>query len=453
MNAMHALLAYSLPDACRIARLGFVRVLIISYYFPPAAGGGVQRVLSWCKYLPSLGCEVHVLAPDDPRWIDSGGGLEVPSETIVHRCSNPSPVSLRPREYIAAAGNPLARAWRRLRLLPRRFMIPDMHIGWARSAVSLGCDIVTTHDIDVIISSSPPETTHVIASRIARRCDVRWIADFRDSWLDLPHLRLDRASVRFKHHLNEMLARRIMQRACAATTVSEPLASSLHDRHPAMPVHVITNGIDLDQLQDLPDPAPLLDGTPRSERFVVSYTGNFFGRQSPQTFLAAVSRLLTEQPSIRDLLRIRFVGGLKAEDHATIDSSSDLLAVTERIPFMDYRNVLAEQASADVLMLYVAPGEGSEGVYTGKVFEYIASGRPVLALVPKHNVCIDLLQQAGTGRIVDPNDVDAIARALGDELQAWLNGSRSTHEVPSDVLTAISRQELAARLVEIAHHA
>ena len=427
-----------------------MRVLIVSYYFPPAAGGGVQRVLSWCRYLPEYGWDVHVLAPDDPRWIDSGGGLEVPSDTIVHRSENPSPASLRPREYVAAARGPLHRMWRRLVLLPRRIRIPDMHIGWARPSVRAGMRVVREHDIDLIISSSPPETTHVIASRIARRTGIPWIADYRDSWLDLPHLRLDRPTVRFKHALNRLLARRVMRGAKAVTTVSDPLAHDLRRRHPKLRVEVVTNGVDTAQLMNLPHPSSLLDGTTRDDRFVVSYTGNFFGRQSPQSFLAAVTRLMERRPDIPGLMRIRFVGGIKAEDHAVIDASQQLSSMVERIPFMDYRDVLAEQAAADLLLLYVAPGHGSAGVFTGKVFEYVASARPVLALVPEGNVCIDLLTQAGTGRVVDPDDVESIAATLEAEFDQWRANGRTEYTVPEAVLQSISREHLAGRVAQLA---
>ncbi len=405
-------------------------------------------MLKWCRYLPKNGVEVHVLAPDDPKWIDAGGGLEVPAGTVVHRTKNLSPTSVRPTDAVAAARGPVRRVLRKIALQPRRMLVPDMHVGWSVTAVRRGIDVVRAQGIEAVISTSPPETTHLIAARIARACDVPWIADFRDSWLDLPHLRTDRASVRYKHAVNTRMATRIMSRSAAITTVSEPLANDLRNRHPGIPVHVITNGIDMQDCENLPGPPPLAGGRAREDVCVIAYTGNFFGRQSPQSFLRALSDMLDRRPELIDRVVVRFVGGLTAADHAFIDRSAVLQHVIERIPFMDYRDVLAEQRAADILLLYVAPGPNSQGVYTGKVFEYVAAERPVLALVPHDNVCVELLHQAGLGICVPPDDHASITRMLETEVDRRLGEGRIEYRVPAHVLAAISRE---AQAEQVAH--
>ncbi len=426
-----------------------MRVLIVSYYFPPAAGGGVQRVLKWCKFLPDSDVEVHVLTPDDPKWLDTGGGLTVPPNTVVHRTRNLAPAAVRPSDVIAQAGGRIRRLWRTLLLQPRRLLVPDVAIAWSLTSVRQGIRVVRKHDIDLVISTSPPETCHVIARRISRATGVPWIADFRDSWLDLPHLRTDRLLVRLKHRYNTRLATRMLRHASTITTVSKPLAQDLTRRHPDTPVHVIPNGIDLDDLQEIPPPLPLQSDVHRSDRCVIAYTGNFFGRQSPQRFLDATAALLERRPALIDQLVIRFVGGLKPEDHALIDGSPALRSVIERIPFSDYRDVLAEQAAADILLLYVAPGANSQGVYTGKVFEYVAAQRPVLALVPHDNVCVDLLTRAGTGHQVEPDDVSAISATMEQLIDQRLNHGRVECRVDTQVLDSISRKHQAEELAEL----
>ena len=420
-----------------------MRILLVSYYFPPAAGGGVQRVLKWAKYLPQFGVEVDVLTPDDPGWIDSGGGLEVPPGTTVHRTRNRSPRSLKPNEELLGTRG-VRRLFKRAVLLPRRLLVPDMHVGWALSAVPAGCRIVAERKIDLIVSTSPPETGHLVAARIARRTGVPWIADFRDSWLDLPHLRTDRALVRLKHAVNTRLARRLFARAQAATTVSEPLAADLRRRFPQLPVHVISNGVDLDDLEGLPIVRESGDG-----RFLMLYTGNFFGRQSPATFLEALAALLQRRPELRELVSMRFVGGLKPGDAARIDGDELLASCVERVAFLDYRDVLAWQAAADLLFLYVAPGPGSAGVFTGKVFEYIAAGRPILALAPADNVAAQLVLEADAGEVVDPADVAAIGVALERAVDAWREGGTPTLTPPVQVMDRISRAGQARALAEL----
>jgi glycosyltransferase involved in cell wall biosynthesis len=420
-----------------------VRVLLVSYYFPPAAGGGVQRVLKWAKYLPQSGIEVHVLAPDDPRWLDSGGGLRVTPGTHVHRSRNLSPRSVRPVELMAAARGPVKKAWTRLTLQPRRLLFPDIHRPWAWTAVRAGVAAVREHGIDVVISTSPPETDHLIGQRIARRCGVPWVADYRDSWLDLPHLRLDRTSVRAKHARSVRLATRLMRSAAAAITVSEPLAADLRERHPNVDVHVIPNGVDLADLEGLPEPPP-------NERFTVTYTGNFFGRQSPASLMDGLRLLVARRPDAAKLMRVLVIGALKPGDDETVRADPALHGVVELAGFRDYEDVLAAQRAADVLYLYVAPGSGSAGVFTGKVFEYVAARRPVLAAVPADNVSAGLLDDAGsTAARVDPNDAEAIANVLDRELTSWLEHGRRHVPVPDAVLARISRQAQTRQLAEL----
>jgi glycosyltransferase involved in cell wall biosynthesis len=310
---------------------------------------------------------------------------------------------------------------------------------------------------DLVLSSSPPETTHLVARDIARQLQMPWIADYRDSWLDLPHLRLERASVRLKHAAQVRMATRIMRDAAAAITVSEPLARDLRVRHPQLPVHVIENGIDLDKARRAHDRAA---GFTDAGRFVVTYTGNFFGVQSPATFLDAVTAACHAEPALADNLLVRFVGGLKPADAARIREGV-LAQVVEHEPFLRHDDVLAMQRAADLLMLYVAPGRGSEGVYTGKVFEYVAARRPVLALVPTPNVAGDLLDAAGVtsehagGARVAPLDVPGISSALISSWQQWATHRAGGAErvpdvpVPDELLERIDRSAGASTLASV----
>jgi glycosyltransferase involved in cell wall biosynthesis len=437
-------------------------VLLVTYYFPPAGGGGVQRVLSWCRHLGDHGIDVTVLAPEAPQWVDEDTTLVVPGDVSVVRTPDPSPPAVIPADAIARARGPVAKFARRVALQPRRFAVPDIHRAWRRPAVRAALAVARTADQpwDVVISSSPPETTHLVAHDIARALGVPWVADYRDSWLDLPHLRMDKLAVRIKHRRNARLATKIMRAAAAATTVSEPLARDLRTRHPQLAVTVLENGVEFDEVdRALPRAAGFRD----TGRFVISYTGNFFGRQSPAAFLDGLERACQREPEFaRDVL-MRFVGGMKPRDEARIADSELLSAAIERHQFLRHDDVLATQAAADLLLLYVAPGRGSQGVYTGKVFEYVAARRPVFALAPADNVATALLGAAGStdphrgGGRVDPDDVEGISAALLDSWRHWLgaggsSGSRvSDVPVPDEVLDRIDRRTLAGRLAELLH--
>ncbi|MCW2960845.1 MAG: group 1 glycosyl transferase [Thermoleophilia bacterium] len=438
-----------------------LRILVITYYFPPAGGGGVQRVLSWCRHLPQHGIEVTIAAPEEPRWVDVDPTLVVPVSTTVIRTPDPSPAAVIPREELAKLTG-VRRLLRRLALQPRRLAVPDIHRRWRRPAVRAILEQARAAGgapWDIVISSSPPETTHLIARDVARKLDIPWVADFRDSWLDLPHLRMDRLDVRLKHAVNARLARATLRHAAAITTVSEPLAADLRARHSGLDVHVLENGVEFEAVRRAQQRS---DGFRDRGRFVVAYTGNFFGLQSPAAFLDAVELASDRDRAFADDLLVRFVGGLKPADRARIDASARLRGVTELAGFLRHDDVLATQHAADLLLLYVAPGRGSQGIYTGKVFEYVAARRPVLAQAPSDNVASALLERAGLttapGARVDPHDVPGTADALLAAWSAWraadgANGGRTPDvEITQDVLDSVSRERVARRLADLLTH-
>ncbi|MCB0877454.1 MAG: glycosyltransferase [Thermoleophilia bacterium] len=443
-----------------------MRILLVTYYFPPAGGGGVQRVLSWCRHLAQLGCEVTVVAPDEPHWVDHDTTLVIPNGTTVLRTPDPSPEAVIPMRALAEVQG-VRRLLRRIALQPRRFAVPDIHRRWRGPALAaIRSEAARRRQAgepgwDVVISSSPPETTHVIAHDASKELGIPWVADYRDSWLDLPHLRMDSALVRAKHRRNVRLATRLMHDAAAATTVSEPLAQDLRTRHPHLDVHVLENGI---EPTDVSRAHARASGFRDSGKFVVTYTGNFFGQQSASRIIEAIEDATSRFPALRDDLLVKFVGGLKPHELARATSGA-LGAVVEHEPFLRHDDVLATQKAADLLLFYVAPGRGSRGVYTGKVFEYVMSRRPVLAQSPDDNVATELLRRsgqlaAGGGAHVDSGDefdqdgeltADALVRAW----QLWIDaggrdgGQVPDIDVPADVLASIDRATTARRLHEL----
>ena len=250
------------------------------------------------------------------------------------------------------------------------------------------------------------------------------------------------------------MATRLMGRAHAATTVSEPLASDLRGRHPGLLVEVIENGIELDQIRRAQQRA---DDFREVGRFVVAYTGNFFGMQRASEFLDGVEAALIAEPMMSDDLLIRFIGGLKPHEQKR---AIGLGGIVEHTEFLRHDDVLAQQRAADLLLLYVAPGRGSQGVFTGKVFEYVAARRPVLALAPADNVASTLLGEARStrtsgGALVTDFTAKSIADALIAAWQEWQraggpDGGRTADiNVSEELLSSLDRSAGARRLADL----
>ena len=227
-----------------------MKALIVSFYFPPAGGGGVQRPLKLAQYLPAMGIETHVLAPDDPRWIHRDDGLATPSQAWVHRARYVGVSGGKPSEVLVGTqGVERALTTRRLQL--RRLVVPDENATWALTAIPAGIRLVREHGIDVVVSTSPPGSTHLIAAAIARATGVRWVADLRDSLVAHAHRRADTIATRAKAALHERVARLVAARADAITCVSEAISDETRTLVPKGRVVTIPNGADFDDVAGL----------------------------------------------------------------------------------------------------------------------------------------------------------------------------------------------------------
>jgi glycosyltransferase involved in cell wall biosynthesis len=401
-----------------------VKCLLVSFYFPPAGGGGVQRPLKLAQYLPAMGVETHVLAPDDPRWMHRDDGLRAPSQAWVHRSRYVGVSGGKPSEVLAGTTG-LERVATQARLQLRRLVVPDENATWALTAIPAGVRIGREHGIDVGVSTSPPPATHLIAPAIARATGARWVADLRDSLVAHAHRRSDTAATKAKAATQRRVARLVASRADAITCVSDAISEETRALEPRGRVVTIANGCDFDDVAGL-------ERHP-SERFRITHTGSFFGRRDPRPFLQAL------HDSGLDVAA-RFLGDFRPADRAWAES----LGLGERLELLPYApraESLALQRDSEALLLLIPEAEGrGRGVLSGKVFEYLAVGRPILAAVPPDGAAAELIRDTGAGLVVAPDDTDAIRGALAE-----LNARRRADGLPDVALSEEWRARLSRR--------
>ncbi|HEX5583162.1 glycosyltransferase [Gaiella sp.] len=401
-----------------------MKCLLVSFYFPPAGGGGVQRPLKLAQYLPAMGVETHVLAPDDPRWMHRDDGLRAPSQAWVHRSRYVGVSGGKPSEVLAGTTG-LERVATQARLQLRRLVVPDENATWALTAIPAGVRIVREHGIDVVVSTSPPPSTHLIAAAIARATGARWVADLRDSLVAHAHRRSDTAATKAKAATQRRVARLVASRADAITCVSDAISEETRALEPRGRVVTIANGCDFDDVAGL-------ERHP-SERFRITHTGSFFGRRDPRPFLQAL------HDSGLDVAA-RFLGDFRPADRAWAES----LGLGERLELLPYApraESLALQRDSEALLLLIPEAEGrGRGVLSGKVFEYLAVGRPILAAVPPDGAAAELIRDTGAGLVVAPDDTDAIRGALAE-----LNARRRADGLPDVALSEEWRARLSRR--------
>jgi len=412
-----------------------VKALIVSFYFPPAGGGGVQRPLKLAQYLPAMGIETHVLAPDDPRWIHRDDGLRMPSQAWIHRSRYVGVSGGKPSEVLAGTQG-LERAVTRARLQLRRLVVPDENATWAVTAIPAGIRLVRDYGIDVVVSTSPPPSTHLIAAAIARATGVRWVADLRDSLVFHAHRRADTTATKAKAALHERVARLVASRADAITCVSEAISEETRSLEPRGPVVTIPNGADFDDVAGL-------ERQP-SERFRITHTGSFFGRRDPRPFIQALA------DSGLDVVA-RFLGDFRDADREWA-AGLDLGDRLELLPYATRAESLALQRDSEALLLLIPEADGrGRGVLSGKVFEYVAVGRPILAAVPPDGAAAELIRETGAGVVAPPDDPAAIREALEGLHARWREDGLPDVQLDEEWRTRLSRRTRVEEMATLLH--
>jgi glycosyltransferase involved in cell wall biosynthesis len=412
-----------------------VRLLLVTFYFPPAGGAGVQRPLKFAEYLAEAGVDVHVLAPDDPRWIHRDERLIVPPSVDVRRARYVGPRGRLPAEELYGRRG-LDRLARRLALAPRRFLVPDENVTWLATAIPRAVKIIRRERIDVVLTTSPPSSVHLIGAAAQRLTGVRWVADVRDSMVAQHSFRVERAAVRLKEQTHAAVARVVARRADAVVAVTETIADEMRARGP---VFTIPNGVDFEDFAGL-------EYRP-GERFRLTHTGSFFAQRTARPVLEALAR------SDPDVV-LRFAGDFRRAERETAAQLGlgDRLELTG---FLPRRHTLELQRSSEALLLLLPEvGERGKDVPSGKLYEYLAAERPILAAVPPDGAAARLIEATQSGVVVPPDDVDALAAALGELVQQWRGGTLTAPRLTDEWKERLSRrtraQELLAALERVA---
>jgi glycosyltransferase involved in cell wall biosynthesis len=410
-----------------------VKVLLVTVYFPPAGGGGVQRPLKFATHLPALGIETHVLAPDNSKWIYTDEELPPPTQAWVHRARYVGPRGRKPSEELHGKEG-LERALTQARLLPRRLIIPDEAATWNLTAIPAALRLARGSLTAVVNTTTPPGSVHLVGAAVKRVLGVRWIADLRDSLLAHQDRRADTFPVRLKSRTVRVVAHSVARRADAIVTAFDSIGEEMRGLSPVGRVMTIANGSDFDDFEGM-------SYTP-SERFRITHTGAFFGQRDPKPFLRALA-----ESGLDDVVA-RFVGGLRAADREYAESLG-LGDRIEVIPFVPRRRSLELQRDSEALLLILpeAGGRGT-GVIPGKVFEYIAAERPILAAVPPGGAAARLIDEIGAGVVAPVDDVDALRAALV-ELHARRQRGELPATLPPEVRERLSRRTRVAELAEL----
>jgi glycosyltransferase involved in cell wall biosynthesis len=425
------------------------RLLFITYEFPPKGGTQSQHVAGIACRLAALDWDVTVLTVEDPpiSLVDEALLARAAKCVTIARAWSLEPTRLvqtlrGARRHRTSGGAAVAAGARGVTSAPRWFIrlvqacfIPDEKIGWAGFAVREALRLHAVTPFDAVLSSAPPFTAHRVARTLARKLDLPWVADLRDPIIGGYFFRP-------ASPIHSWLLRRFERRAVLAADLvlaaTDGIRDGVVDRSPEVAdrIRTLPNGFDPD---DFAGPAPSGD----AGAFTLSYVGTFQATIRADVFLGAVAELRAADPGFARDVRVRFVGPLDPETAAAL-ARTGTTDIVQRTGFVTYPEAIAAMRASSVNLLVLGPEPASKGIMTSKLPEYLAAGRPVLALVPADGVAADIVRRAGAGEVVPPDDADAVAGAIGRLYAQWKAGTAAAPD-PA-VVAEFDRAALAGQI-------
>lgn len=427
------------------------RVLIISYYWPPTGGSGVQRWVKFAKYLPSQGWQPVIYTPENPEQLATDSSLveEVPPEAEIIRTRITEPYELY-KKILRKSGhsrealevNPVnaqeksflqkAAMWVRGNLFR-----PDPRCLWIRPSVRFLKKYLKEHPVDLIVSTGPPQTMHIIGMKLSQETGLPWIADFRDPWTKIfyfKHLSMTAYTERW----HRKMERKVLDSATAVVAVS-PLVQQEFQAMTQTPVELITNGFD--ECDFAEDKVVDAAGGP-SAPFVITHTGLFAADGNPTMLWDVLAEKARTDETFRKLLAIKLVGKNDKEIIEAIRS----VGLGDNLCDMGYQPhavAVEQQRRASLLILPLRKEPEYKAVLPGKLFEYMASWRPVLGIGQPDGAMSMILNRTKTGIVLDWEDRDSISRAIDILWERHLKGELTVEDAD---ISQFTRQHLAIEM-------
>lgn len=421
------------------------KVLVITYYWPPGGGAGVQRWLKFVKYLPDFGWEPVVYVPENAQYpvVDEELSKDVRKDTRIIRRPIWEPFHLYRLFTRRKKGESMATSFtsevesNRTRedianFIRSNFFIPDARKFWVRPSIRYLSQYLVKHPVDAVVTTGPPHSMHLIGLELQRRLGIKWLADFRDPWTNVDYfseLKLT-GPARRKH---QRLERNVLRSADHLVCVGEHCAKELEELG-ARKVEVITNGFDAEDTR--------MGAPARDAHFSLAHTGVLARHRNPATLWKALAELLDEVPGLREDLRLVLIGQVDVEVNQSIRNHG-LEAFTEKTGYLPHSRAVSYQQKSQVLLLPINRTPNAKGILTGKFFEYMASGRPILVVGPTDGEVARVLRDTGSGLVAGFDDLETLKKHVLSYYRAFKDGKL---ESATGNIERYSRRELTRKL-------
>jgi glycosyltransferase involved in cell wall biosynthesis len=424
------------------------KVLIITYYWPPAGGSAVYRWLKFSKYLRDFGWEPIVYTAENGEYaeIDNSNDKDIPGNLIVLKQPIWEPYMFYKKFIGQKKTEKVNVGFLTERKKPKlaekvavwirgNFFIPDARKFWIKPSAKYLLNYLKTNPVDAIASSGPPHSMHLIALELKEKLDIPWIADFRDPWTNIdyyPELLLTSFADK-KHH---KLEKRVVTAADCVVTVGSKMSEEFAAMG-AKRVETITNGFDTTDYDNRP--------VETDKAFTLAHFGTINKARNPLVLWDALVEVLKEIPEMEKDLKLKFVGRVDTAVTSSLQEKG-LLKYLDKTEFIPHNEVVTRERQSQLLLLLINNTPNAEGILTGKFFEYLAAKRPILAIGPTKGDVANILRESKAGDIVGFNDVKGLSETLKLYYKKYLERKLN---VDTDNINAYSRFELTRKLTGI----
>ena len=421
------------------------KLLIITYYWPPAGGPGVQRWLKFVKYLPDFNVQPIVFVPENPTYpiVDSNLVSEVSDKAIILKTPIFEPYQLasflsKNKTKKISSGiipNQKKQSFLEKVMLWVRgnLFIPDARVFWVKPSVAYLEKYIRENEIDTIITSGPPHSLHLIGLELKQKMNLKWLADFRDPWTTIGYhksLRLSQYAAK-KH---KQLESQVLNSADTIIVTSKTTKAEFQALT-TKPIEVITNGFDVEKV----------DKQTLDTKFSLAHIGSFLSERNPKILWESLVELCTEIPDFKSHLEIKLIGAISQEVLDTIEQFG-LNSFLNNLGYVSHAEAVAHQRKSQVLLLIEINSEETKSILPGKLFEYMVSERPILAIGPKDSDFAEIITNTNSGVFFEYSEKAKLKQTIQEYYNQFLVGKLQSHAVG---LQQYSRKNLTQQLVEL----
>ena len=424
------------------------KVLIITYYWPPSGGAGVQRWLKFSKYLHGFGWQPIIYTPENPEAPAQDFTLlqEIPIDIEFVKTPIWEPYELYKKLVGMKKGEKVNAGFLNEKKNPGmveafstwvrgNFFIPDARKFWIKPSVKYLINYLKNNPVEAIISTGPPHSMHLIALGVKNELNIPWLADFRDPWTQIDFYNQLRLT-KFADNKHKRLEKSVLAKADIVTTVSKNWSKDLEELFPRK-IEVVTNGF---------DPADFGRNVGELDtKFTLTHIGSLNKDRNPNFLWATLKEICIENKSFEVDLEIKFIGKTDIAVFEQLEKIS-LIEKARKIDYMPHKEVIAEASRSQVLMLLINNTPNVAGIIPGKIFEYLASYRPILCIAPPYGDSASIIKESGAGIVVDFNDSASLKATILDFYSKYKTGKLT---VSTGSINQFSRRTLTGSIAEL----